>query len=78
MAIFNLMRNDVQWTWVESHWFALNNAKQLVTCTPVLNNQGKKVFLENDASDYTLGSALFQDGKPITYASRTLSDAEKW
>ena len=38
----------------------------------------KEVRLENDASEYGLGSALFQEGKPVAYASRTLTETEKW
>ena len=33
--------------------------------------------LENDASEYGLGSALMQEGKPVAYASRTLTETEK-
>ena len=35
----------------------------------------KELRLENVASEYGLGSALFQEGKPVVYASRT--DTEK-
>ena len=31
----------------------------------------KELRLENIASEYGLGSALFQEGKPVAYASRT-------
>ena len=33
--------------------------------------------MENDASDYWLGTAVMQEGKPIAYGSRALSDTEK-
>ena len=31
----------------------------------------KELRLEHVASEYGLGSALFQEGKPVAYASRT-------
>ena len=34
----------------------------------------KEFILENDASDYGLGTAVMQEGKPIAYGSRALSD----
>ena len=37
----------------------------------------KELTLENDASEYGLGSALMQDGKPVVFASRALSSAER-
>ena len=40
-------------------------------------NPNVELVLENDASEYGLGSALFQNGKPITFASRALSASEK-
>ena len=40
-------------------------------------NPTKELILENDASDYGLGTAVMQEGKPIAYESRALSDTEK-
>ncbi|RUS77745.1 hypothetical protein EGW08_014504 [Elysia chlorotica] len=37
----------------------------------------KELTLENDESEYGLGSVLLQDGKPLGFASRTLSEAER-
>jgi len=37
----------------------------------------KELTIENDASEFGLGAVLLQDGKPIAYASRTLSDCER-
>jgi len=42
-----------------------------------LYDVSKPLTLENDACEYGLSSALFQEGRPIAYASRTLTDAEK-
>ena len=37
----------------------------------------QELRFENDASEYGLGSALFQEGKPVAYAIRTLTETEK-
>ena len=38
--------------------------------------QGKKLVLQCDASQKGLGVALTQDGHPLAYASRALTDTE--
>ena len=46
--------------------------------TPVLryyNLQGE-VTLQCDASQFGLGAALLQNGQPVAYASRALTDTE--
>ena len=73
-----LTRREVPFNWTTSQQTAFNKAKKLVTTTPVLTfyDPKKELTIENDASEYGLGSALFQDGKPIAFASRTLTDPE--
>ena len=39
--------------------------------------EGKPLTLENDACEYGIGSALLQGGKPIAFASRSLSECER-
>ena len=74
-----LTKRDVTWTWSESQESAFQSVKQLITNTPVLAyyDPNKELVLENDASEYGLGSALFQCGKPIAFASRSLTDTER-
>ena len=51
-------------------------SKQLVTNASVLKyfESTKGITLQCDASDKGLGAVLLQDGHPITYASRVLTD----
>ena len=74
-----LTKKDIPWTWSETQQCAFNKVKELITNAPVLTfyHPSKELVLENDASEYGLGSALFQSGKPVAYASRTLTDTEK-
>ena len=78
LPLSNLLKNDTPWNWSSAQKTAFDKAKQLVTSAPVLSfyDPEKPLTLENDASSYGLGSALYQDGKPIAFASRTLTPAE--
>ena len=51
----------------------------MIANSPVLAfyDPNKELALENYASEYGLGSALMQDGKPVVFASRALSSAER-
>ena len=75
----NLMKQDVRWNWSSSQQGAFEAAKSCITSAPVLvfYNPEKPVTLENDASEYGLGSALLQDKKPIAFASRSLTECER-
>ena len=75
----NLLKKDVSWTWSESQEHAFQTVKQMIVKSPVLAfyDPEKELTLENDASEYGLGSVLTQDGKPVAFASRSLSCSEK-
>ena len=75
----NLNKKDTPWTWSETQQTAFANIKGLVSNTPVLSfyDPNKDLTLENDASNYGIGSVLLQEGKPIAYASRLLTDTER-
>ena len=63
----NLNKKDTPWTWSETQQTAFDNIKGLVSNTPVLSfyDPNKDLTLENDASNYGIGSVLLQEGKPI-------------
>ncbi len=79
MPMRNLTKKGVPWLWSASQQASFEKVKTLVTNTPVLTfyNTNKELVLENDASEYGIGSVLLQEGKPVAYASRSLSDAER-
>ena len=68
----------MHWTWSTAQEEAFNKAKQLITTAPILAfyDPQKELYLENDASEYRLDAVLFQDERPIAYASRMLTDAQ--
>ena len=77
--IHNLLKKDVEWTWTDSQRGAFKKIKFLISEHNKLAIYDPKldINLENDASEYGLGSVLLQNGKPIAYASRTLSSSER-
>ncbi|MCO5602477.1 hypothetical protein L7F22_056609 [Adiantum nelumboides] len=64
--------------WNEHLDESFNKLKHLVTTAPMLHivDPSKPFVVETDASDYALGAALYQDGRPIAFESKKLSDAE--
>jgi len=74
-----LLRKYVDWNWSKSQDTALLEVKKLLVNTPVLAiyNPNDELILENDASSYGLGSAMWQNSKPVAYASRALTSSEK-
>ena len=57
---------------------AFEDLKRSITTTPVLRyyNLKEEVTLQCDASQTGLGAALLQNGQPVAYYSRALTDAE--
>lgn len=77
--LHNLLRKNVSWNWSSSQEKAFNKIKEKISKSAKLSyyDPTKELVLENDASEYGLGTAVMQEGKPIAYASRALSDTEK-
>ena len=73
-----LSRKDSEWHWNEEHENAFLRIKQVATQAPVLRyfNPAEDTVLQCDASDTGLGVRLLQNGLPVVYASRSLTDTE--
>ena len=73
------MHKDVPWIWSQVQDTAFMEMKQIVTKVPVLayNNPKVALMVQCDASSEGLGLALLQQGKPVIYMSRTLTDTEE-
>lgn len=74
-----LTKKNAEFQWGREQQHAFERLKQLTTTTPVLQfyNVEEKVQIECDASSFGLGAVLKQGGKPVIYASRTLSATEQ-
>lgn len=74
-----LTKKEQPFVWNTTHDQAFIELKKLITQPPILKyyEPDKPLVLQCDASDYGLGAALIQEGKPIAFASRALTNAEK-
>ena len=76
-----LREQILHWDWNSSTDATFQKLKQWI-CKTLLNttltyfDHTKPVVIQTDASEYGLGAALMQDGKPIAFASKTLTDVE--
>ena len=77
--LYNLLKKEVDWIWSDSQTKAFESVKKMIVNSPMLSfyDPSKELVLENDASEYGLGSALIQEGRPIAFSSRALSSAER-
>lgn len=74
-----LLGKSVEFYWGKPQAEALVKVKQIITQAPVLGyyDPDKPLVLQTDSSRSGLGATLLQDGKPIAYASKSLTSSEK-
>ena len=75
-----LLAEDVEFRFDDViHGQALRQLKQLLVSAPVLRyyDVTKPVHIQADASSYGIGAAIFQEGKIVEYASRSLTRVER-
>ena len=78
--IRNLTRkNTPQWDWNIDCQDSLHKIKNAISEAPVLHyyDPEKTLTLQVDSSLHGVGAVILQDGKPIEYASRAFSTAER-
>ena len=71
-------RKDTPWDWSSEQDQAFASVQRLVTEVPVLcyYDPSQDLTIQCDASQSGLGAAILQNGKPIEYTSRALTDTE--
>ena len=76
--IRRLTRKDTPWNWSSEQDQVFAHVQRLVTETPFLcyYNPSQDLTIQCDASQSGLGAAILQNGKPIEYTSRALTDTE--
>ena len=74
-----LQKSDTVWAWESEQQTAFEKTKTALTTLPVLAyfDKNKDHIIQTDASKTGLGAVLLQEGQPVVYASRTLTDTER-
>ena len=74
-----LYKKDTVWRWDPEHQRAFEGIKSVISSLPVLAYFDAKSehTIQCDASKQGLGAVLLQEGKPVMYISRTLTETEQ-
>ena len=74
-----LLKKDAEFQWTEMHQKAIELVKASICKETMLAyfDRDKESLVQVDASGRGLGAVFLQDKKPIAYASKSLTDAEK-
>ncbi|RXN21320.1 retrotransposon-like family member retr-1 [Labeo rohita] len=75
-----LLRQDSEFLWDKQHDVAFQKMKDIITRVPgpvlAFFDTRKDLTLQVDDSKYGVGAVLLQEGKPLAYASKSLTDTE--
>ena len=74
-----LLNNDADFRWTPSHETAFKNINRLICKEITLSyfDPRADTHVQVDASSHGLGAVLLQNGRPIAFASKSLSDCER-
>ena len=81
--LYQLLKKDVKWSWGDQQQQSFDQPKQILTSSVFLAHYDptEPLVLSCDTSQYGVRAVLSQvyngDEKPVTYASRTLTTAER-
>ncbi|KAK3107438.1 hypothetical protein FSP39_014641 [Pinctada imbricata] len=74
-----LTEHSAEWIWTREHDVSFDTLKTMATNAPVLKyyDPNLPLTLSVDATSKGVGAVLIQEGKPIAYGSRALTDSQK-
>ena len=74
----DLTKKHCHFEWKDEHQAAFDQIKNAISKEVTLNyiDAEKPITLQVDVSSTGLGAALLQDGKPVAFASKSLSETE--
>jgi len=69
----------VEWMWTSTHQQSFETINKKIASAPILRffDPPKPFVIQTDSSSTGLGSCLLQNGFPVSYASKALTDAEQ-
>ena len=76
-SIRELTKDKVPFNWGPEHQSAFTQMKKEIAPILAYYNPNKQTVLQTDASIKGLGACLLQEEKPVYFASKALSDAQK-
>ena len=78
-ALRDLLKRESEFQWNASHQEAFTAVKEAISKETTLSyfNPGKNTTIQVDASSKGLGAVLLQEGRPIAFASKSLTEAEQ-
>uniref|UniRef100_A0A1Y1JV53 RNA-directed DNA polymerase n=1 Tax=Photinus pyralis TaxID=7054 RepID=A0A1Y1JV53_PHOPY len=73
-----LIKNDVEFIWGNEQRETFNKLKLSIINIPTLKifDSKEPIVVQTDASQYGMGGALLQGGKPVAFCSRSLTETE--
>ena len=74
----DLLKQDVPWFWEETHEKAYAELKNAISQESKRSyfSTEKNIALEVDASQKGLGTAIIQDGNPVAFSSKSLTETQ--
>ena len=77
--LHRLTKQNTVWAWESEQQQAFEKIKHALTTLPILTyfDKNKEHIIQTDASKTGLGAVLLQEGQPVVYASRALTDTEQ-
>lgn len=79
LPLRELLKKEIEWHWDERHEQCFTYLKTCLTKRPVLQYYSleKPIIISVDASSTGLGACLMQNGLPVCYASKALTNTEQ-
>lgn len=74
-----LLHKDIAWVWTDAQQRGYETLRESLANAPVLAffDANKPVILSVDASQMGVGAVLIQDGRPVAFSSRSLTEAQQ-
>ena len=78
-SLRDLLKKDIDFQWSDAHQNVFEKVKAAICAETTLAyfDRDKDTVIQVDASGRGLGAVLLQEGRPIAYASKSLTDTEK-